>query len=83
MNNPKILALLAYKNISSTSNNLRRTYSNTYPDFQNNYNTIKINEINKQFCSDLDVAGRVYLNIYLVISNILKSHYLCIYAPVL
>ena len=45
MNNSKILDILAFKNISSIPNGIKRRHSNTYLYFQNYCNTIKINEI--------------------------------------
>ena len=38
-----LLAMLAYKNISSTSNDIKRKHLNIYLYFQNYCNTIKIN----------------------------------------
>ena len=35
MNDLQILAMLAYKNIPSTSNDIKRKYTNTYSYFQN------------------------------------------------
>ena len=55
--------MLTCKNISSTSNEIKRKYSNTYLYFENYCNTM-----NKPCGLVLDVAGCVYLDI----SNTLK-----------
>ena len=57
--------MIADKNISSTSNNIKRKYSNTYVYFK------KCNTVNKQCSLDFDVAYCVYSDI----SNILKPYH--------
>ena len=64
--------MLAYKNISSTSNDIKRKYSNIYLYFQNYFNAInQCNTVSKQCSLDLDVAYCVYLDI----PNIVKPHH--------
>ena len=63
-----VAASQASKNISLTSNYIKKKYSNTYLYFQNNQNQCSLKK-QKQCSLDLDVVDHVYFDI----PNILKS----------